>query len=54
MSRSTYPSKWTGEIFLNVSPSDPVNALVRSEVVYDGGDWPVDYAIDMPEGVSDC
>ena len=53
MSSSTYPPKWTGEIYLNMSPSDPVNALLRSEVVYDGGDWPVDYVIDMPEGVSD-
>ena len=52
MSRSTFPAYWKGKLFFNVSPSDPVNALAHSEVVFEGGEWPVDYAVDMPESVS--
>jgi hypothetical protein len=52
--RTTYPAKWDGKLFLHVSPSDPVNALAHSEISYVGGDWPVEYDVDMPEGVSGC
>ncbi|WVR06722.1 hypothetical protein IAU60_003754 [Kwoniella sp. DSM 27419] len=49
---TTYPPAWTGEILLNVSPSNPVNALVRTSIDVISADHALDYAISMPAGVT--
>ncbi|ODO08385.1 hypothetical protein L198_00110 [Cryptococcus wingfieldii CBS 7118] len=46
----TYPHSWSGQLLFNISPSNPVNALVSTTIDYEGGDHAVDYPIDMPEG----
>jgi hypothetical protein len=52
MSRSTYPAEWTGRVFLNLSPSSPVNALASTEIRVVSAEHDLDYPFDMPEGVS--
>lgn len=49
----TYPPNWTGQLLFNVSLSKPVNALVSTNITYNAALHPVDYPIDMPQGVGD-
>ena len=50
--RVTYPPRWTGKVFFNVSDSYPVNGLTSCEVVYEECGYELDYPVDMPDGVS--
>ena len=49
----TYPSQFKAKILFNVSPSNPVNGLSGTSIVYNGDKgWQQDYKIGMPDGVS--
>ncbi|KAL0245449.1 hypothetical protein I308_104575 [Cryptococcus tetragattii IND107] len=48
----TYPPKWTGQLHFNISSSNPVNALVSTNITYNTALHPVDYPIDMPQGTT--
>ncbi|KIR69972.1 hypothetical protein CNBG_9253 [Cryptococcus deuterogattii R265] len=48
----TYPAKWTGQLLFNISSSNPVNALVSTNITYNAALHPVDYPIDMPRGTT--
>lgn len=50
--RETYPAEWDGTLLLNTAPSDPVNALMTTTTHVRRADHPLDFPIDMPEGVS--
>jgi hypothetical protein len=39
----TYPSRITAKVLLNVSPSNPVNALSGTTIDYDDKGWEQDY-----------
>ncbi|KAK8864732.1 hypothetical protein IAR55_001988 [Kwoniella newhampshirensis] len=48
----TYPPSFTGQILLNISPSNPVNAMASTEIVVEGCEHASDYEIMMPVGVT--
>ncbi|WWD16952.1 hypothetical protein CI109_101384 [Kwoniella shandongensis] len=48
----TYPPSFRAQLLLNVSPSNPVNALASSEIVVEESKHPLDYHIGMPVGVT--
>jgi hypothetical protein len=50
--RETYPAEWDGTLLLNTAPSDPVNALMTTTLHVGPADHPLDFPIDMPDGVS--
>ncbi|WWC62272.1 uncharacterized protein I303_104868 [Kwoniella dejecticola CBS 10117] len=49
---TTYPPSFTARILLNVSPSNPVNALASTSIKVIPSENPLDYPIDMPVGVT--
>ncbi|WVQ79635.1 hypothetical protein IAT38_001735 [Cryptococcus sp. DSM 104549] len=48
----TYPSRWSGQILFNISPSNPVNALVTTSIDVNPANHALDFAIDMPVGIT--
>lgn len=51
-SRETSPGEFTLEVLLNIAPSDPVNALAKTTARVVAASHALDFALDMPEGVS--
>ena len=48
----TFPTRWTGKVYFNLSIASPVNVLSSSELYFEECGWELDYPIGMPEGVS--
>ncbi|KAK4689932.1 hypothetical protein P7C73_g195, partial [Tremellales sp. Uapishka_1] len=49
---TTCPSAFDADVLFNISPSNPVNAMVKSRIAYKAAPHAVDYRVDMPESVS--
>ncbi|KAL1408031.1 hypothetical protein Q8F55_004828 [Vanrija albida] len=49
---ATSAEPFAADVWLNVSPSDPINALARTALHVEPGPHSVDYALDMPEGTT--
>ncbi|WOO78084.1 uncharacterized protein LOC62_01G001637 [Vanrija pseudolonga] len=49
---STTPDPFPVDVYLNLSPSDPINALARTSLSIEPGAHALDFALDMPEGTT--
>ena len=48
----TYPNSWRGTLWLNTSDAEPGNSLATTGLEMSAEEREVDFAVDMPEGVS--
>ncbi|WVW84327.1 hypothetical protein I302_106361 [Kwoniella bestiolae CBS 10118] len=49
---TTYPTRFTAQLLLNISPSNPVNALASTTLEVVPSEHALDYPVDMPVGVT--